>query len=74
MATGEVVGRGDMRAQPRKTLENIRAVLGSVGGLMGDVVSLTHSVTDIDAFRPLHATGRTSGRARRRPPGGVLSG
>lgn len=47
---GQVVGRGEMRAQTRKTLENIQAVLASVGGAMPDVVSLTHYVTDIDAF------------------------
>jgi 2-iminobutanoate/2-iminopropanoate deaminase len=47
---GQVVGKGDMRAQTRKTLENIRAVLASVGGEMPDIVSLTHYVTDIDEF------------------------
>ena len=47
---GKVVGKDDMRAQTRKTLENIQAVLASVGGKMADVVSLTHYVTDIEAF------------------------
>jgi 2-iminobutanoate/2-iminopropanoate deaminase len=47
---GRVVGRGDMRAQTRKTLENIQAVLASVGGAMPDIFSLTHYVTDIEAF------------------------
>lgn len=48
--SGRVVGKGDMRAQTRKTLENIRAVLASVGGEMADIVSLTQYVTDIDEF------------------------
>jgi enamine deaminase RidA (YjgF/YER057c/UK114 family) len=39
-----------MRAQTRKTLENIRAVLASIGGEMPNVVSLTHYITDIDEF------------------------
>jgi len=39
-----------MRAQTRQTLENIRAVLASFGGVMGDIVSLTHYVTDIGQF------------------------
>jgi 2-iminobutanoate/2-iminopropanoate deaminase len=39
-----------MRAQTRKTWENIRAVLASVGGTMRDIVSLTHHVTDIEEF------------------------
>lgn len=47
---GKVVGKGDMRAQTRRTLENIQAVLASVGGVMGDIVSLTHYVTDIGKF------------------------
>ena len=47
---GTVVGKGDMRAQTQRTLENIQAVLASVGGTMGDVISLTHFVTDIGKF------------------------
>jgi 2-iminobutanoate/2-iminopropanoate deaminase len=47
---GNIVGKGDMRAQTRKTLENIAGVLASVGGTMGDVVSLTHYVTDMEEF------------------------
>jgi enamine deaminase RidA (YjgF/YER057c/UK114 family) len=49
-AEGRVVGPGDMRMQTRKTLENIQAVLASMAGRMEDVLSLTHYVTDIDAF------------------------
>ena len=47
---GQVVGAGDMRAQVRKVLENVRAVLASMGGTMADVVSLVHYATDIEAF------------------------
>ena len=47
---GRIVGKGDMRAQTRKVLENIREVLAAIGGRMEDVLSLTHYVTDIDAF------------------------
>jgi 2-iminobutanoate/2-iminopropanoate deaminase len=47
---GEIVGRGDMKTQVRKVLENIQAVLSHVGGEMGDIVSLTQYVTDIEAF------------------------
>lgn len=48
--SGRVTGHGDMRAQTRKTLENVEAVLSSLGGKMEDIVSLTHYVTDIEAF------------------------
>ncbi len=47
---GCLVGKRDMRAQVRKTLANISAVLGSVGGQMQDIFSLTQHVTDMDAF------------------------
>lgn len=47
---GALIGKGDLRAQLRQTLENIEAVLASVGGTMADVVSLTHYTTDIGAF------------------------
>lgn len=47
---GQVVGRGDMRVQVRKVLENIRGVLAAMGGRMGDIVSLVHYATDIEGF------------------------
>jgi 2-iminobutanoate/2-iminopropanoate deaminase len=47
---GSVVGKDDMCAQTRKTLENIQTVLATVGGVMGDIFSLTHFVTDIEQF------------------------
>ena len=47
---GRVVGKGDMAAQTRKTLENIQNVLAAVGGVMGDIFSLTQFVTDIKQF------------------------
>ena len=47
---GTLVGEGDMRMQVRQVLENIQAVLASLGGEMGDVISLTQHTTDIDAF------------------------
>lgn len=47
---GHVVGPRDIRVQVRKTLENIRDVLASVGGSMSDTISLVHYATDIEAF------------------------
>ncbi|HEF5872696.1 TPA: RidA family protein [Burkholderia cenocepacia] len=47
---GQVVGAGDMRAQVRQTLDNIRDVLAALGGQMRDVISLVHYATDIEAF------------------------
>ncbi|WP_158812495.1 RidA family protein [Methylocapsa sp. S129] len=47
---GQVVGKNDMRAQVRKTLENIQAALASVGGVMADIVALTQYAVDIEQF------------------------
>jgi 2-iminobutanoate/2-iminopropanoate deaminase len=47
---GRITGMGDMRAQLRQVLENIRAVLASMGGTMGDILSLVHYTTDIEGF------------------------
>jgi 2-iminobutanoate/2-iminopropanoate deaminase len=47
---GRIVGKGDMRAQTRQVLENIRDVLAAMGGRMEDVLSLIHYVTNIQAF------------------------
>jgi enamine deaminase RidA (YjgF/YER057c/UK114 family) len=55
---GRVVGVDDMPAQTRQALENIRMVLAHFGGVMGDVVSLTHFTTDIEAFMTTGAVRR----------------
>jgi len=47
---GRIVGAQDMCAQLRQVLENIRAVLASMGGTMGDILSLVQYTTDIEAF------------------------
>ena len=47
---GRIVGAGDMRAQLRQVLENIRTALAGIGGEMGDILSMTNYVTDMDAF------------------------
>ena len=47
---GRIVGKGDVAAQTVKVLENIQAVLASVGGTMADIFQLAHYTTDIEAF------------------------
>ncbi len=49
-ADGQVVGAGDMRAQVRQVLVNIRTALASVGGEMRDIISLVQHTTDIESF------------------------
>jgi 2-iminobutanoate/2-iminopropanoate deaminase len=48
--SGRIVGAGDMGAQLRQVLENIRAVLAALGGELGDILALTQYTTDIAAF------------------------
>jgi 2-iminobutanoate/2-iminopropanoate deaminase len=47
---GQVVGKGDLGIQVRQTLNNVKAVLASIGGEMADIVSLTQYTTDIEQF------------------------
>ena len=50
-ADGEIVGRGDVEAQTRHTLENIAAVLEQAGAKLADVVRTRIYVADINAWR-----------------------
>ena len=48
---GNVVGEGDMVAQVRQVLENLKAVLASDGADFSNVVKINIFTTDIDRFR-----------------------
>lgn len=45
-AKGEVVGRGDLRAQARQTYENLKAALAAAGATPADVVKMNTYVVD----------------------------
>ena len=47
---GNVVGKGDMRAQLRQVGENVKAALEAAGASLRDVVKTTTFVTDIDEY------------------------
>lgn len=47
-AEGRIVGRGDMAAQTRQVIANIRAILNAAGGDLRHVVKLTAFMTDMD--------------------------
>ena len=51
---GNVVGEGDMKAQARRALENVKSVLEAAGASMGDVVKITVYVTDIKRLGETH--------------------
>jgi len=48
---GNVVGEGDMVAQVRQVLENMKSVLASEGADFSNVVKINIFTTDIDRFR-----------------------
>jgi 2-iminobutanoate/2-iminopropanoate deaminase len=47
---GRVVGAGDMRAQLRQTLENLKSALEAAGASLSDLVRTNTYVTDIDEY------------------------
>ena len=49
-AAGEIVGKGDMRAQIRQVGENIKAALAAAGASLADLVRTQTFTTDIDEF------------------------
>ena len=52
---GQLVGRGDIRAQTRKVLENTQAVLAEGGATLDDVVKVTVFVTNLaEHFSAIH--------------------
>ena len=50
-ADGQVVGKGDVIAQFRKTCGNVREVVTAAGGHMSDVVKLTIYVLDVPGYK-----------------------
>jgi len=48
---GNVIGEGDMTAQVRQVLENMKSVLASEGADFSNVVKINIFTTDIEAFR-----------------------
>ena len=50
-AQGETVGNGDIKAQTRQVLENIKSVLESAGATLDDVVKVGIFVTNLEEHR-----------------------
>ena len=51
---GEIVGKGDIRAQTRQTLENVKGIVESVGGRMADIATVTVFVTEMGGLKAIH--------------------
>jgi len=52
--TGNIVGKGDMRAQTRQVLENMKIVLDEAEASFDQIVKVTVYVTDLKYFKELH--------------------
>jgi len=51
---GELVGIGDVRAQTRQVLSNIRSILAEGGATMDDVMECCVYLADIRHFQPMN--------------------
>jgi len=57
-ADGNVVGEGDVVAQTRQVMENIRLALEAAGATFDDVVKITNYITDVNEFSKMAAVRR----------------
>jgi 2-iminobutanoate/2-iminopropanoate deaminase len=48
--SGNVVGKGDMRAQAHQVFQNLRQVLQAAGGDLKDLMKITTYITNIEDF------------------------
>jgi reactive intermediate/imine deaminase len=56
---GDLVGRGDIRAQTRQALENLQALVEAAGGTMLDVTQTTVYLTDLKNAAGMNEVYRT---------------
>ena len=49
-ASGNVVGKGDVRAQARQTFDNVRQALRAAGGDLQNLMKVTTYITKIEDF------------------------
>jgi reactive intermediate/imine deaminase len=56
---GEIVGKGDIRAQTRQALENIKALVEAAGGTLRDVTQMTVYLTDLTNSAGMNEVYRT---------------
>jgi reactive intermediate/imine deaminase len=56
---GEVVGKGDIKAQTKQALENIKAVIEAAGGTLQDVTKATVYLTDLGGYSGMNEVYKT---------------
>src|ERR1700688_4560008 len=74
-ANGEVVGKGDFRAQATQVMENLKTALAAAGATMKDVIKANHYVVNLkpDQVAVIREVGSKYFSAER-PPAGTLVG
>jgi len=55
---GELVGKGDVKAQTKQILENIQSCLQAAGARLEDVVSVQVFLTDVSSYGPMNEVYR----------------
>ena len=53
---GNIVGKGDIKAQTRKVFENIEVILRKSGGTLDNLINITTYLTDIKLFEGYNNT------------------
>ncbi len=72
---GEVVGKGDFRAQVERTFENLKAALASAGATFKDVVKVTYYVVNLKPeHTPVIREIRSTHFNANNPPASTLVG
>jgi aminoacrylate peracid reductase len=56
---GEIVGKGDIRAQTRQTLENMKSLVEAAGGTLQDVTQATVYITNLANFAGMNEVYQT---------------
>lgn len=75
-AKGQIVGKGDLRAQFRQTYENVRIALAAAGATPADVVKLTTYVVNWDpaTHRAINRDERAKFFPQQNPPASTTVG
>jgi aminoacrylate peracid reductase len=56
---GQIVGRGDIAAQTRQVLENVKAIVEAGSGRISDIVKTTVYITDMANFAAMNEVYKT---------------
>jgi enamine deaminase RidA (YjgF/YER057c/UK114 family) len=74
-AKGEIVGKGDLRVQVTKALENLKIALAAAGATMEDLIKVNYYVVNLRPDQvPIIREVRTKYFSAERPPASTLVG